>query len=377
MTTTTRGANGPSVLELGQHSRKPYPVVEDTLVSLPSRQLRAPLATMVGVAELIASSHMTSEQCRSYAGILVREGHRLTAMVKSSLELQDLETVGHPFDRTLADLASLIHRAVRAAGEDVGRPISVDVPDALPLVYVDPEAILEVLANFLSNARGFSPAGGTITVAARTASDVVEVSITDQGVGVAAEALPRLFGKFYRADPRLRPGLGLGLAINLRIIEAHGGRIEVQSSGQGRGTRFGFTLETAPPDLEVADVLVVEDDPSFAGLLKAELAAVGLTTVRAGDAESAERILASMTPRAILLDLMLPGMQGEEFLARTASATGKSIPVVVLTMKDLGPAEISALESAGALAVLPKGAGAPEAAVNLIADRLALAPGAG
>ncbi len=377
MTRTASSVVAPSVAAWRKRSRNLSPVAQDVLVSLPSRQLRAPLATMVGVAELIASGDMTSEQCRAYAAILVREGRRLTAMVKSALELQELETGGHSFDRTPADLASLIHRAVRAAGEDSERPISVDLPPTLPLVSADPEAILEVLANFLSNARGFSPAGGTITVAARETSELVEVSITDQGVGVDAMALPRLFGKFYRADPRMRPGLGLGLAINHRIIEAQGGRIAVQSPGLGKGSRFQFTLQKTPPDQGPADILIVEDDASFAALLKAELTAFGLTTVRASDAESAERILASMTPRAILLDLMLPGMQGEEFLARAASATGKKVPVVVLTLKDLGPAEISALESAGAIAVLPKGAGAPEAAVTLIVDRLALAPGAG
>jgi two-component system CheB/CheR fusion protein len=301
----------------------------------------------------------------------------LTAMVKSAVELQDLETGRHGFDRTPTDLASLIHRAVRAAGEDGERPITVELPETLPLVSADPEAILEVFANFLSNARGFSPAGGEITVTARAADDMVAVSITDQGVGVEAEALARLFRKFYRGDPWLRPGLGVGLAINHRIIEAHGGRITVQSLGPGKGARFEFTLAKARPDQEPADVLVVEDDASFAGLMKAEFAALGLSTVRACDAESAERILASLTPRAILLDLMLPGMQGEEFLSRMASVPGKPIPVVVLTVKDLRPAEISALESAGALAVLPKGAGAPEAAVTLIADRLALVPGVG
>ncbi|HSP10096.1 MAG TPA: response regulator, partial [Candidatus Dormibacteraeota bacterium] len=135
-----------------------------------------------------------------------------------------------------------------------------------------------------------------------------------------------------------------------------------------------FTLEKAPRTARSADVLIVEDNASFAALLKAELTALGLTTVRAGDAESAERILASMTPRGILLDLMLPGMQGDEFLRKTASTPGWSTPVVVLTVKDLEPAEIAALEAAGALAVLPKEAGAPEAAVTLIADRLAVAP---
>ncbi|HUZ87349.1 MAG TPA: hybrid sensor histidine kinase/response regulator [Candidatus Baltobacterales bacterium] len=353
--------------------RKHPPLTEDVLVSLPSRQLRAPLATMVGVAEMIATGDMTSEQCRAYAAILVREGRRMTVMVKSALEIQDLETGRRPFDQTPTDLAALIHRAVRAADEDLERPISVDLPGALPLVSADPEAILEVLANFLSNARGFSPAGGMITVAARTMPGMVEVSITDQGVGIEAEALPRLTGKFYRADPRLRPGLGLGLAINERIIEAHGGKIAVRSSGPGKGARFAFTLKSASSDQQAPDVLIVEDDASFASLLKAEFAAQGLTTVRAGDAESAERILASMTPRGIVLDLILPGMQGEVFLAKMAAA--HPIPVVVLTLKDLEPADISALESAGAVAVLPKGAGAPEAAVTLIVERLARAAG--
>jgi CheY-like chemotaxis protein/anti-sigma regulatory factor (Ser/Thr protein kinase) len=357
--------------------QKLSPVAQDVLVSLPSRQLRDPLATMVGVAGLIASGHMTSEQCEEYANILLREGRHLTAMVKKAIELQELESGDHRFERTPVDLASLIHRAVRAAGDDGERPISVDLPPTLPLVSADPEAILEVLANFLSNARGFSPAGGTITLAARETPDHVEVSITDQGVGLEATTLPRLFGKFYRADPRMRPGLGIGLAINQRIIDAQGGRISVQSPGPGKGSRFQFTLEKTPAELKPADVLIVEDDASFAALLTAELAAFGLSTVRASDAESAERILASMTPGAILLDLVLPGMQGEEFLARAASATGRKVPVVVLTVKDLGPAEISALESAGAIAVLPKGAGAPEAAVTLITDWLAPASGDG
>ncbi|HSP09655.1 MAG TPA: ATP-binding protein, partial [Candidatus Dormibacteraeota bacterium] len=328
-------------------------VKDDVLVALPSRKLRAPLATMVGVAELIATGEMTSEQCIAYAAILVREGRRLTTMVKSAVEIQGLETGKRTFERTPTDLTALIHRAVRAAGEDHERPISVDLPAALPLVSADPEAILNVLDNFLSNARGFSPAGGKITVAARETPERVEVSITDQGVGIESEALPKLFAKFYRADPRLRPGLGLSLAINQGIIEGHGGQIAVRSSGPGKGSRFEFTLEKAPRTPRSTDVLIVEDNASFAALLKAELTALGLTTVRAGDAESAERILASMTPRGMLLDLMLPGMQGDEFLLKTASTPDWSIPVVVLTVKDLAPAEIEALEAAGALAVLP------------------------
>jgi CheY-like chemotaxis protein len=329
---------------------------------------------MVDAAELIASGDITPDQCQVYAVILLRESHRLTAMVKSSVSMQSLETGQRDLDLVPADVGSLIRRAVLAAGEDDGRPIVMMVADSLPLVAVDPEAILEVLANFLSNARGFSPAGGQITVAARPEGDMLEVSISDQGVGIVADKVRKLFQKFYRADPRMRPGLGLGLAINERLVEAHGGRIDVESHGAGMGSRFAFTLPVARLDLN-PQVLIVEDDPAFARLMKAEFGALGLTTMRAADAESAQRILAALTPGAILLDLGLPGIQGEEFLGQVAAGPRKGIPIVVLSVKDLGSAETSALEAAGAMAVLPKGAGAPQAAVTLITERLAVVSG--
>jgi DNA-binding response OmpR family regulator len=124
-------------------------------------------------------------------------------------------------------------------------------------------------------------------------------------------------------------------------------------------------------------VLIIECEAWFASILKVEFAAQGLSTVRAADAETAERLLLDMAPRAIVLDLALPGLPGEDFLARISAAGGKRLPVVVLTVKNLDPNEISALEAEGAIAVLPKEAGAPQAAVTLIAEVLALDRAAG
>jgi CheY-like chemotaxis protein len=203
------------------------------------------------------------------------------------------------------------------------------------------------------------------------------VRIQDHGVGIAADALPNMFRKFYRADSgvrRLGPGSGLGLAMNHRIIAAHGGQVEAGSNGLGKGAHFQFTLPVSRPGIGADEVLVVEDDAGFASLMKAEFAAGGISTIRAADAETAERILVDATPRAIVLDLMLPGLQGEELLARMHAAGGARVPVVVVTVKDLSRDEVSALEAAGAMAVLPKEAGAPQAAVALIVDALALDP---
>jgi CheY-like chemotaxis protein len=354
---------------------------DDDLVSLPSHELRAPLARILDFAELIDSGDLTDDQRQLYAGILLREGRRLTALIDNALALQRLETGRGALDLAPVDVRSLIQRAVLTAGEDEQRPIRVHVPEQLPLVSADAEAILEVLANFLSNARRFSPDGGAIMITARPVGEMVEISIRDHGVGIEAEALPKIFRKFYRAQSGVRtlggPGAGLGLAMNHRIIEAHGGQVEASSKGRGKGARFQFTLPISRPGATRADVLIVEDDAGFASLMQAELAAQGLSTVRAADAETAEHMLADTTPRAIILGLALPGMQGEDFLARMRAGGGTRLPVVVLTVKNLAPGEISALETAGAMAVLPKEAGGPQAAVALIAEALALAAVAG
>jgi CheY-like chemotaxis protein len=344
------------------------------VVSLHGNDLRNAIATILASAELIESGELTDDQRHLYSSNLLREGRRLSAVVRYALALQKLETGHRNMDRTPVDLGSLIRRSAAAAGVDDERPIEMQIPAQLPLVLAEPEAILDVLANFLSNARRFSPEGGAITMAARTIGDFVEVSVEDNGIGLEAEAMPKLFTKFYRADRglgRLPPGAGLGLAMSLRIIEAHGGHVDASSRGAGKGAHFQFTLPALRSDAITGDVLIVEDDRWFATVLKAEFAAHDVSSLRASDAETAERLLREMTPRAIILDLVLPGLQGEDFLARMWSRGGKSVPVVVLTMKDLGSQEMAALTAEGAIGFLPKEAGAPQAAVALVVDFLA------
>jgi CheY-like chemotaxis protein len=347
----------------------------EDMVWLRSHDLSNALSSIVGSAELIDSGDLTDEQRRLFAGILLRKAGRLNALVNNAVALQRLETGHRELDLAPVDLRALIERAAAAAGEDGERPIDVHIPTELPLVSAEAEAIREVLANFLSNARRFSPDGGVIRITARAVADRVEVSIVDHGIGIEADALPKVFDKFYRADRgvgRLTPGDGLGLAITHTVVEAHGGRVGATSRGLGKGARFWFTLPISRLGANSPDVLLVEDDAWFAGILKAEFAKHGHSTVRAADAETAERLLIEVTPRAIVLDLALPGIQGQDFLARMPARGGKHLPVVVLTVKDLEPEEMAALEAEGAIAVLPKEAGAPQAAVTLIADVLAL-----
>jgi two-component system sensor histidine kinase VicK len=347
---------------------------KDEEIALVSHELRSPLASIVGFTELLQSRVLTDIQRKAYLGVMLKEGRRLTALINSVLELQRLENGHQKLDLVPVDVKALLKRAVDSAGLDDRRALGLAVPNGLPLVMADADAILQVMANFLSNARKYSPGGGSIRIGARVVESMVQVYVRDHGLGVPVADLPKLFERFYRVDSPDRQsirGTGLGLSINRRIVQAHGGDIEAQSEGLGKGSVFHFTLPAVPRKANPSDVLIIEGDPSFARVLEAELHACGLSAVRAGDAETAEHLLIDgMRPRAVVLDLALPEMQGEDFLARLGARIGNRFPTVVLTVKDLEPGEIALLQRAGAAAALPKEAGATQAAVALIMEAL-------
>ena len=345
---------------------------KDELIATVSHELRTPLASLVGFTELLLTREFSEARRKQYLETMLHEGQRLSELINDFLDLQRMEGGYKRLDLGPADLRALIARAVTTAGDDSRTPIEIDLPEGLPLVMTDTNAIHQVLINLLSNARKYSPGSGAISVGARVAGNVVEVSIQDHGLGIPAEELPKLFNKFYRvpkADRQQISGTGLGLAISRRIIEAHGGSVGVESEGPGKGSRFYFTVRAASPGAKSGDVLVVEDDTGFARLLEAELAVKGLSSVWAPDAETADQLIGQMAARAVVLDLMLPGRSGEEFLVRLR-ASQRELPVVVVTMKELGANETLALRTAGVVEVLKKHSGAAKEAAAFIADAL-------
>ncbi|MHB8589867.1 MAG: ATP-binding response regulator, partial [Candidatus Dormibacteraceae bacterium] len=344
---------------------------KDELIAMVSHELRTPLASLVGFTELLLGREFSEAQRKQYLETMLGEGRRLTELINDFLDLQRMEGGYKRLDLGPADVRTLIARAITTAGDDAQSPIEVELPTDLPLVMADTNAILQVLINILSNARKYSPGGGTIRVDASVVGEAVEVSISDHGLGIPAEALAKLFNKFYRVanvDRREISGTGLGLAISRRIIEAHNGRIGVESGGLGQGSRFYFTLRAASPGAKSGDVLIVEDDAGFARLLEAELAIKGLSSVWAPDAETADQLVGQMAPRAVILDLMLPGARGEDFLVRLRALHASELPVVVVTIKELEAAETLALRTAGVVAVLKKHSGAAKEAAAFIAD---------
>jgi two-component system, OmpR family, sensor histidine kinase VicK len=346
---------------------------KDELLSLVSHEMRTPLSSIVGFTELLMTRDVAPDQRRRYLDIMLQEARRLTGLINDFLDLQSLEGTRHKLKTEVVAIGPLVKRAVESFPDDPKRPIGISFLDELQSVVVDPDAVLQVLTNLLSNALKYSPDGGEIVVRARTVGESVEISVEDHGLGLEPDELNKLFNKFYRgnrAEQRKIKGTGLGLAICRRIVEAQGGRIEARSDGTGKGSTFSFTMPAASVSSTNADVLLVEDDKGFAKLMEAELKDNGLTSVWAPEAETANQLMDAGGPKAVVLDLMLPVLQGEEFLIGLRTTRGSTIPVVIVTMKPVGPEEQSALMSLGATAVFGKNSASVKAAAALLRDAL-------
>jgi signal transduction histidine kinase len=218
---------------------------KDELVAIVSHELRNPLSNLIGFAELLRGHGAVEGADASYVEIIAAEGRRLAGLLDDFLDLQRIDRVADTVRPREVDLPPLLARLRPMVADDDCHELELSVAPELPQVRADPDRVWQVLLNLLSNARKYSPEGGPIEVSARLAEEKVEVCVADQGLGIPAEAMPRLFGEFYRVqtdDRRKIAGTGLGLSICRKIIRAHDGEIWAESDGPGRGARFLFTL---------------------------------------------------------------------------------------------------------------------------------------
>jgi len=169
-------------------------------------------------------------------------------MISEMLDLDRMEAGKIHLDLKAVDLNGILEDAVQRAqvGAD-GHRLVADLDVALPVVSGDSDRLIQVVSNLLSNAIKYSPDGGEVRVTSRRVDDSVEVSVQDHGVGIPAEAMNRVFGRYERFESNRASkvtGTGLGLAISRQIVELHGGRISVESQA-GKGSTFRFTIPVA------------------------------------------------------------------------------------------------------------------------------------
>ncbi|MDY7231862.1 sensor histidine kinase [Hyalangium rubrum] len=217
-------------------------------VSLVSHELRTPLTSIRMFIETLALGRLKDPaQMQEVLQLLTRETERLSTLIERVLDWARIESGRKEYQREPQPVDTVVEAAVaafRAQRLEGGMDLKVDVPGGLPRVEVDRDAVAGALLNLLQNAYKYSGQDKRITLSARADGKWVDLSVEDNGVGIAPKERKRIFERFYRVDnllTRKTEGSGLGLAISKRIIEAHGGRITLQSE-PGKGSRFTIQL---------------------------------------------------------------------------------------------------------------------------------------
>jgi signal transduction histidine kinase len=309
----------------------------EELVALVSHDLRTPAANLIGSAEILFRQDLPAAERQEVLATMVSEGQRLNSLLTDFLEAHDagqgrLRVAPQP-----TDLRALLERAVASVAIDPECPVRLELPDDLPWVLADSDRIQQVLGNLLSNAHKYSPNGGAIELSAELRVGMVQISVTDRGLGIPAEPLEHLFDPYYRVDSESRRGIrgtGLGLAIVKGIAEAHGGEVGAESMGAGYGARFWFTLPAVDPaqvtpaqpaTLRVnlpegtgprsgLRMLVVDDEPTVGNMVRRLVRTDGHQVTVATSAEAALERLEIEVFDLILSDLGLgTGLDGWQF----------------------------------------------------------------
>ena len=312
-----------------------------------SHDLRTPLNIILGFSEVMYQSPEVYGQMRWPPTLrrdvfqIYRSSRHLLEMIDDILDLSRFEMVGFALNREPMQIEPLLRETVDMV-QDLyrGQPVSleVEVAQGLPILELDRVRIRQVLLNLLNNARRFTERG-TVRVEARRANGEVIVSISDTGIGIPADELPRIFEEFHQVDPSLRRahgGAGLGLAICQHLVLAHEGRIWVESE-LGSGSTFSFALpipgQHAPTARVHSDdsvdrlhsddhpcVVVVDTDPQVATLLGRHLE--GHEVVHARNVQQATEHKGLHHPHAVILNAP-PG-------SRSASAEipGFNVPII-------------------------------------------------
>ena len=334
-------------------------------LGLVSHELRAPLISIKGSADALLeeAAELDRAEMREFHRIIAEQAAHMRGLIRDLLDAGRIDSGTLSVATEPSEVAALIERARSTFLSGGGRhAVLVDLPAELPPVMADRRRIVQVLNNLLSNAARHAPEPAPIRVAAVREDAHVAVSVSDEGSGVAPERLPHLFSKHSGGGQSTTAGHGLGLAISKGLVEGHGGRIRAESAGAGRGTTVTFTIPAAgeagsaaartqaPPAAtqpgEPPRILVVDDDPRALRFVRDALSEAGYAPLVTGAPQEVPRIIRIERPRLVLLDLMLPDVDGIELMRQVPELA--DLPVIFISGYGRDETVAKALESGAA-----------------------------
>jgi signal transduction histidine kinase len=306
---------------------------KDDFLAMLGHELRNPLAPIVTALQLLRLRG--SDPAEREHTIIERQVTHLTTLVDDLLDISRTTQGKIELKRESVEMSMVVARAVEMTSplfERRQHVLVLDVPLHGLAAFVDPTRFAQVISNLLTNAAKYTEVGGRILVSAESTAGVVTLSVSDNGIGIAEEMLPRVFDIFMQerqASDRAHGGLGLGLAIVRSLVQMHGGTVSASSGGRGAGSSFVIRLPAvvaadqprrempSVPLVRVAPgglrrVLVVDDNTDAAELLARTMSEFGCETQIAHDGSSAMALLDRFRPELALLDIGLPVMDGYE-----------------------------------------------------------------
>jgi signal transduction histidine kinase/CheY-like chemotaxis protein len=320
--------------------------VKDEFLAMLGHELRNPLSVIssaIGYLDRVSSPDDRAVRARRTIATQVRH---LADIIEDLLDVARLDSGKIRLARRPLDVAGIVRRCVGAlheAGQTCGHTVGLEVEPAW--AEVDETRLEQVVTNLVLNATKFTPPGGRVRVAVGPEREQVVIRVTDTGVGIPGEMLPRIFDLFVQGPhgvDRAPGGLGLGLALARRLVELHGGSIAAASGGAGRGATLTVRLPrvAAPPSASpppaaapvppARRVLVVEDNADGRAMLRALLELDGHDVHEAADGPAGVQRAAALRPDVVIVDVGLPGYDGHE-VARRVRASGLKTVLVALT----------------------------------------------
>jgi signal transduction histidine kinase/DNA-binding response OmpR family regulator len=369
-----------------------------------SHELRTPLNAIIGFSEVLLERMFgeLNERQDDYLRDILSSGRHLLELLNDILDLSKIEAGQMDLNRSQFVVRESLEYCLSMVRERALKQrisLSLEVDPQVGVLDADRLRFRQVVLNLLSNAVKFTPDGGQVDVRAAINGQDLVVEVADTGPGVPAEDRQRIFDSFQQGTrhPEQTEGTGLGLTLSKRILELHGGRIWVESE-PGQGSTFGFALPTRSGEQALTSVpqagldsglptelapgpgptvVVVEDDRRSFDLLRVYLEAAGARVVSARDGEEGLDTVRRLSPAGVVLDILLPGIDGWEVLARLkADPATAAIPVVVVSMLDergrgfaLGAAEylVKPVGKDQLLAALHRAAAIPERKHTVVA----------